>query len=62
VHIEPGNYSINTTLVVPAASDMQIIGDGYYSRLTWTGTTIGPVMRLMGRARRPCAIFSGERQ
>src|SRR5207245_7041615 len=35
VHIQPGSYSINTTLVVPAGSDMKIIGDGSYARHAW---------------------------
>jgi hypothetical protein len=51
VHIEPGNYSINTTLVVPAGSDMQIVGDGFYSQLTWAGMGTGPVMRLLGPSK-----------
>ena len=52
VHIQPGSYSINTTLVVPANSDMQIIGDGNYSQLNWSlGSTAGPVIRLLGPSR-----------
>src|SRR5437899_12502821 len=44
VHIQPGSYSINTTLVVPANSDLQIIGDGNYSQLNWSlGSTAAPV-------------------
>jgi hypothetical protein len=52
VHIQPGSYSINTTLVVPANSDMQIIGDGGYSQLNWSpGSTAGPVIRLQGPSK-----------
>jgi hypothetical protein len=58
VHIQPGTYNIGTTLVVPAGSDLQIIGDGYYSRLTWSGTTIGPVMRLQGASKATLRDFS----
>jgi hypothetical protein len=58
VHIQPGSYSINATLIVPAGSDMQIIGDGYYSRLTWTGSATGPVMRLQGPSRATLRDFS----
>jgi hypothetical protein len=58
VHIQPGTYSINATLLVPANSDMQIIGDGYYSRLTWTGSTTGPVMRLQGPSKATLRDFS----
>ena len=56
--IQPGSYSINATLVVPAGSDMQIIGDGYYSRLTWSGSTAGPVMRLQGPSKATLRDFS----
>jgi Pectate lyase superfamily protein len=58
VHIQPGSYSINATLAVPAGSDMQIIGDGYYSQLTWTGSTTGPVMRLQGPSKATLRDFS----
>jgi hypothetical protein len=51
VHIEPGNYSVDTTLVVPAGSDMQIVGDGFYSQLTWAGTGTGPVLQLQGPSK-----------
>jgi hypothetical protein len=51
VHIEPGNYSIKTTLVVPAGNDMQIVGDGFYSQLTWAGMGTGPVMPLQGPSK-----------
>jgi hypothetical protein len=51
VHIQPGTYSINTTLVVPANSDMQIIGDGGYSSLLWSGSTGGVVMWLQGPSK-----------
>jgi hypothetical protein len=58
VHLQPGSYSINATLVVPAGSDMQIIGDGYYSRLAWSGSTTGPVMRLLGPTKATLRDFS----
>ena len=58
VHIEPGNYSINTTLVVPAGYAMQIMGDGGYSQLTWTGAGTGPVMRLQGPSKATLSNFS----
>jgi hypothetical protein len=58
VHLQPGSYSINAPLVVPAGSDIQIIGDGYYSQLTWTGTTTGPVMRLQGPSKATVRDFS----
>jgi hypothetical protein len=59
VHIQPGSYSINTTLVVPAGSDMQIIGEGGYSQLNWSpGSTAGPVIRLLGPSRAILRDFS----
>jgi hypothetical protein len=58
VHIQPGSHKINTTLVVPASSDIQIIGDGYYSRLAWAGSTGGSVMRLQGPSKATLRDFS----
>jgi hypothetical protein len=58
VHIQQGSYSINTTLVVPAGSDMQIIGDGSYSRLAWSGATTGPVLRLQGASKATLRNFA----
>ena len=52
VHIQPGSYSINMTLVLPAGSDMQIIGDGSYSQLNAAAALAGsPVMRLLGPSK-----------
>jgi hypothetical protein len=58
VHLQAGSYSINATLTVPANSDIQIIGDGYYSQLAWTGTGSGPVMRLQGPSKATLREFS----
>ncbi|MGB8363054.1 MAG: glycosyl hydrolase family 28-related protein [Rhizomicrobium sp.] len=58
VHIPAGSYRIDTTLEVPANSDMQIIGDGYSSRLTWSGKTSGPVLRLEGPSKAILREFS----
>jgi hypothetical protein len=58
VHIEPGSYKITATLVVPANSDMQIIGDGYYSRLVWGGSGRGPALRLAGPSKATLRDFS----
>ncbi len=51
VHIPAGTYDIDTTLDVPADNNLQIIGDGYYSRLFWTGTTTGPVLKFEGPSK-----------
>ena len=58
VHLEAGNYSVNTTLVVPAGEAMQIIGDGGRTQLTWTGSGTGPVMRLQGPSKATLSNFS----
>jgi hypothetical protein len=50
-HIAAGAYNINATITVPATvnSGIQIIGDGSYAQLTWTGAVGGgPVIRLLG--------------
>ena len=57
VHIPFGFFKIDTTLVVPANSDMQIIGDGLgtgtnaTTSLAWSGTTSGPLMLCKGPSR-----------
>lgn len=57
VHIPFGFYKIDTTLIVPANSDMQITGDGLgtgtnaTTSLAWSGTTAGPLMLCKGPSR-----------
>ncbi|HWY11526.1 MAG TPA: glycosyl hydrolase family 28-related protein [Bacteroidia bacterium] len=55
VHIPKGTFNVNTTLVVPAGSDMQIIGDGLgtgsTTRINWSGNMIGPLMLCQGPSR-----------
>jgi hypothetical protein len=58
VHIQPGSYSVASTITVPANCPIQIIGDGYNSRLTWSGTGSGPVMRLVGPSKAILHDFS----
>jgi Pectate lyase superfamily protein len=58
VHIQPGTFDVASTLSVPANSDVQIIGDGYYSQLTWAGTGTGPVMQLSGPSMATLRNFS----
>ena len=50
VHIQPGSYNITATLAVPAG-DLQIIGDGAYSKLVWAGAGTGPVIQLAGPSK-----------
>jgi len=55
VHIPNGKFNIKRTIVVPAGSDMQLIGDGVGSgtitRLVWAGDTTGPLLHCMGPSR-----------
>jgi Pectate lyase superfamily protein len=52
VHLPIGTYLINTTLSIPAGSDVQLVGDGhgdvYATLLKWTGSGRGPVMHIHG--------------
>jgi hypothetical protein len=45
-HMQPGDYSIASTITVPPNCAIQIIGDSNYSRLRSAGAN--PVMRLLG--------------
>ena len=47
VHIPEGNYSITSTITIPADTDIQLVGDGN-TKLTWTGTGSGPLLYLPG--------------
>ncbi len=55
VHIPYGQYSIKTTITVPSASDMQIIGDGLgtgtTTSLVWAGNEAGPLFLCQGPSR-----------
>jgi hypothetical protein len=48
IHLRPGPYSITKPVVIPAGSDIQLIGDGYDARLDWRGAAGGDVLRLEG--------------
>jgi hypothetical protein len=47
VHFPFGRFSISSTLTVPPG-DVQLVGDGFGTRLVWTGEEGGTVMRLDG--------------
>jgi hypothetical protein len=49
-HIQAGTYSIASTIVIPANTYMQVIGDGAFSKLSWSGGASGLVMKCTG----PC--------
>ena len=51
VHLPAGNYSITSTLSVPANSDVQIVGDGYYTRLKWAGNRGTAVLAVHGPSK-----------
>jgi pectate lyase-like protein len=51
IHLPAANYQVNSSLVVPANCDMQIVGDGGATSLTWGGSNGGTVMRLQGPSR-----------
>ena len=58
VHLPAGKFAIDATLVVAADADVQIIGDGGLSALTWTGAGEGPVLRIEGPTRAVLRDFS----
>lgn len=47
VHIQPGIYSVTTTITMPASRRMQIVGDGWYSN-PQPSTGITPLFKLAG--------------
>lgn len=51
VHFPPTDYRVEQTIVIPAGSDVQLVGDGYNSVLSWFGTGTGPVLRLAGPSK-----------
>ncbi len=54
VHLPMGRYPISQTLVIPAGSDVQLVGDSAGetgSRLDWTGRAGGLLLKLEGPAR-----------
>lgn len=48
VHLPPGTYPIDRTLVLPASRALQLVGDGEKSDLKWAGPQGGTVLRLDG--------------
>jgi len=51
VHLPYGSYNINTTLVIPAECNIQLVGDGDQTSLVWSGTGVGPVIQLQGPSK-----------
>ncbi len=49
VHLPTGEYPIQQTLTIPADSDLQCVGDGYYATtLSWKGKGAGPLLHIDG--------------
>jgi hypothetical protein len=51
VHLNTGSYSISSTLSVPANSDIQIIGDDWWTKLNGAAG-VNPVLKING----PCHV------
>ena len=51
VHIPAGDYSITSTLMIPANTDVQLVGDGYRTRLLGKGLRGAPVLLLQGPSK-----------
>jgi hypothetical protein len=60
VHLPPAIYEIDRTLVIPAGSDVQFVGDSFRegTHLRWTGSGSGPVLRLAGPSHATLRDFS----
>jgi hypothetical protein len=62
VHLPFGNYQINQSVVIPAQSDVQIVGDGQGTRLYWSGIETGPILHLIGPSQATLREFAVEGQ
>ena len=53
VHLPKGRYIMDRTLVIPAGSDLQLVGDGLLDTtvLSWNGEGGAPVLRIQGPTR-----------
>lgn len=58
VHLPYGRYTINSTILIPAGSDLQLVGDGFGDHnstfLTWSGVQGQPILHIDGPSR--CAL------
>ncbi|MDO1449806.1 glycosyl hydrolase family 28-related protein [Rhodocytophaga aerolata] len=48
IHLKPTGFAISKTIVVPSGTDIQFIGDGFHSHISWFGPAGEDVMRLEG--------------
>ena len=64
VHLAPGTYDLDRTLVIPANCGLRLCGDSfiYFTQLQWTGTGDGPMLVLRGPTRATLAElhFNGQ--
>ena len=51
VHLPAGRYPVSATLQIPAGTDLQLIGDGVETILTWEGPNEGTMLHVAGPAR-----------
>ena len=48
IHLPKGNYAINETLVIPAGSDLLLLGDGPENATQLSGANVDPLIRVQG--------------
>ena len=53
VHFPKGEYSLNSTIAIPANCDMQLVGDGGGAgsggvSISWSGSGTGPLLQALG--------------
>jgi Pectate lyase superfamily protein len=51
VHLPVGEYGVGSPITIPAGADVQLVGDGGNTVLTWKGSGDGPAIRLSGPSR-----------
>ncbi|MBL9135406.1 MAG: putative Ig domain-containing protein [Verrucomicrobiales bacterium] len=51
VHLPYGDIFLDRTLIIPAGSDLQLVGDDFGTRLLWRARTNGTVLRVDGPSR-----------
>jgi hypothetical protein len=51
VHLPAGIYSIASSITIPSNLDVQIIGDGYGTQLSWSGASGGAIFTLQSPSK-----------
>ncbi|MCY3020206.1 MAG: glycosyl hydrolase family 28-related protein [Planctomycetota bacterium] len=57
VHLPQGGYSIDATVVIPPNADVQIVGDGFRTRVS-AGKGTGPMFEIRGPSRASLRHFT----